>query len=488
MKFFSLLALLFLITLSSHSQSSLESPKDSVEVNKLNKLGYHNRLINAEQTIAYAERALRIAEKINYTNGIAEAYRVKGIGKYYLAQSESAIENYLEALRFFKQSNNEEGVAKVYNNIGNLYVDVDFDKSLEYFTASLKIGEKLHIEDLLASIYGNLGNIHQRKKNYTMALANYQKSVDIFTRLNNPTGLTAGLQNIGVAYFSLNQFDKAETYLVEAIEKAKDNDLNNIIARSNQTLAPVYIAQGRYQDAEKAIQEGITYSKIVKDPRLEYDYLYISYQLEYKQKNYQQAIGFLKQVYTQDSINNANNVSARVGLQEKQYQQEQKQRANELIIAKQKYTKILFWASTIVALLAFGVIFLLIRNVKRSRRDNKLLTLLNEEVLRQKEDLDRVNHHLEEIIDERTKDLKIKNKKLSEYSSHLSHQIRGPVATLKGLLILEKDQLIEQEEFVEQLTKCVHDIDDKIMHINRTLNDDSITSLEKAKYIPTLSS
>ena len=137
-----------------------------------------------------------------------------------------------------------------------------------------------------------------------------------------------------------------------------------------------------------------------------------------------------------------------------------------------------------MAFLAFGVIFLLIKNVKRSRRDNKLLTLLNEEVLRQKEDLDRVNHHLEEIIDKRTQDLKIKNKKLSEYSSHLSHQIRGPVATLKGLLILEKDQLIEVEEFVEQLTKCVHDIDEKIMHINRTLNDDSITSLEKGKYIP----
>ncbi|MBC7912497.1 MAG: tetratricopeptide repeat protein, partial [Pyrinomonadaceae bacterium] len=318
MKFLSLLALLFLITLSSYSQSSLESPKDSVEVNKLNKLGYHNRLIDAEQTIAYAERALAIAEKINYTNGIAEAYRVKGIGKYYLDQSESAIENYLDALRFFKQSNNQEGVAKVYNNIGNLYMDVDFDKSLEYFHESQKIAEKLKIEDLLAGIYGNVGNIHQRKKNYNMALANYEKSITLFTKLNNPTGLTLILQNIGVAYFSLNQFNKAETYLLDAIEKAKDNDLNNIIARSNQTLAPVYIAQGRFKDAEKAIQEGITYSKIVKDPRLEYDYLYISYTLQYKQKNYEQALGFLKQVYTQDSIIYANNVSTKFGLREKQ--------------------------------------------------------------------------------------------------------------------------------------------------------------------------
>ena len=48
----------------------MESTPDSTEVNKLNKLGYDNRLIDAEQTIAYAERALVIAKKINYLNGI----------------------------------------------------------------------------------------------------------------------------------------------------------------------------------------------------------------------------------------------------------------------------------------------------------------------------------------------------------------------------------------------------------------------------------
>ncbi|WP_026899183.1 tetratricopeptide repeat protein [Daejeonella oryzae] len=480
MKFFPLLALLLLINLSAFSQSSLESPNDSVEVNKLNKLGYDIRLTDAEQAIVYSERAMEMAKKINYINGIAEAYRVKGIGKYYHDQSESAIENYLDALRYFKQSNNQEGIAKVYNNIGNLYLDVDFDKSLEYLRQSQQIAEKLQIRDLLAGIYGNLGNIHQRKKNYNLALANYEKSVELFTKLNNPTGLTQILQNIGVAYFSLNKFEKAESYLLQAVKKAKENDLNNTIARSNITLASLYIAKNKFAEAKNSILEGITYSKIVKDPRLEYDYLYISYKLEHKQKNYQKALDYLQQVYTQDSIVYANNVSTKVGLREKQYRQEQKQRESELTIARQRYTQILFWASTIVALLAFGVIFLLIRNVKRSTRDNKKLTTLNEEVSRQKEDLDRINHNLEEIIDVRTKDLKIKNKKLSEYSSHLSHQIRGPIATLKGLMILEKDMLIEQEEFVEQLNKCIHNIDDKIIHINKTLNDDSIPSLVKA--------
>ena len=102
---------------------------------------------------------------------------------------------------------------------------------------------------------------------------------------------------------------------------------------------------------------------------------------------------------------------------------------------------------------------------------------MNHEVSKQKDDLDRANHNLEEIIDVRTKDLKIKNTKLSEYSSHLSHQIRSPVATLKGLLLLESDNLIDKEEFVEQMGKCINDLDDKIININETLNNPNLSSL-----------
>jgi signal transduction histidine kinase len=119
----------------------------------------------------------------------------------------------------------------------------------------------------------------------------------------------------------------------------------------------------------------------------------------------------------------------------------------------------------------------LIKNVRKSALSNKELTRLNKEVSKQKDDLDLANHNLEEIIEVRTKDLKNKNKKLSEYSSHLSHQIRSPVATLKGLLLLESDSLIEMEEFVEQIGKCINDLDDKIININENLNNPNKSSL-----------
>jgi hypothetical protein len=110
-------------------------------------------------------------------------------------------------------------------------------------------------------------------------------------------------------------------------------------------------------------------------------------------------------------------------------------------------------------------------NVKRKNVTNLRLTELNQEVSRQKDNVDRINQHLEEIIDERTKDLQIKNKKLSEYSSYLSHQIRGPIATLKGLINLEKEGLVDTAECVKLMDKCVSEIDERIITTSEILHD-----------------
>lgn len=460
--------------LFSFSPSFAQNEAATSEIDKLNERGYDNRLIDPEQTVAYGEKALVLAKKINYTNGIAEAYRVVGIGKYYQNQSDDAIENYLTSLTYFRECNNLNGEAKVYNNIGNLYRDFDFDKALEYFHNSLAIAEKLNLRDLIAGLHLNIGNIHQKKKNYSKALISYEKSFKLFEELDNQTGITQCLQNLGVTYHRLTDLDKSKDHLTRAIAKAKEHDFNFIVASANLTLSSVHIAQQQFKEAEKSIKEGVSYAEIVNDSKLKFDYLYTSYELENKKKNYQKALEYLKQVYTTDSINYNNNVSAKLGLQQEQFKQLQRQRENELTIEKQKNTQILFISSTIVAALLLVLTGVLVSSVRRKARSNKLLQELNQEISLQKEHVDRVNHNLEEIIEERTRDLKIKNRKLSEYSSHLSHQIRGPVATLKGLMLLEKDNLIDQKELVEEINKCVGDIDDKIININKSLNDANV--------------
>jgi hypothetical protein len=474
MKYF----LLSLFIISIHSSYAFQnkdiensSRKDTASVNELNISAYKNRLTAPEQTIAIAKKSYSMAVDLKFDKGIAESNRIKGIGYYYLNQRDSALNYYLLSINLFKKIQDKLGESKVSNNIGNLWLDIDYDKALIYFQNTLVIAMKFNKKELIAGSYLNIGNTYFRKKNYSVALKNYKKSNEIFSELNNTTGITQSLQNMGVIYYSTNQFPEAEKLLLEANKRAKENELNSTVASINLSLTSIYIAKNDFKTAEFYLEEGKAFAKLVNDEKRIYDYIYTNYELENKRKNYEKALIYLKQINDLDSVNYKKNITSNINLIQQTLKQQQLQKENELTIEQQKNAQKLTVATAIVAGMAFFVIFLLIKTNKKSKQSNIKLKALNEEVSRQKENVDKINHRLEELIAERTKDLILKNQKLSEYSSHLSHQIRAPVATLKGLMLLIEEGMVDSNEITPQIVKCVNKIDEQIMDINEALND-----------------
>lgn len=446
-------------------------PQDTNKVISLDLAAYDSRLTDPAQTVHEAERALAMAQRLDFINGIGESYRIMGLGNYYLNQPEKSIDNYLNALAEFSKSHNLRSEAKVYNNIGNLYLDNDYEQSLEFLQKSLVIAEKLADKNLMASLYLNIGNVYYRENSFYQALNYYDKSNALLTVTRDSVNLIRCLQNRGVIYYHLKDYGTAQKLLIQASEEAKVKDLNEPVASIDLTLALVYMEESKFDEAEKIVQEGIARSEIIKDEKLASDFKYTSYQLELKRKNYQGAVSSLYDIYHKDSTAFKQNISNQIKMIREHANQQAKQKEYEIIRQRQAYDLVKFWGVTIVAGLLLVLVALLISNVKRKAKTNLQLTNLNAEVSRQKDNLDRINHHLEEIIDERTKDLQVKNKKLSEYSSYLSHQIRGPIATLKGLLNLEKEGLVDQRECIRMMNKSVSEIDDKIIEMSDMLHD-----------------
>lgn len=468
--------ILFISCIGVYADVSIGGGQDTTQVNLLNEQAFNIRQTDHEQTIAKAQQALELAQKLNYTHGIAEAYRVLGLGEAYARNSTTAIANYLNALLYFKRANDLLGQAQVYNNIGNLYLDIDYDESLTYLLKGLNMAQKLGSDKLIAKAYLNIGNVYQKKKNFTMALEYYDKSRPLLAKLNDAVNSISMLQNVGVMYYKLKQYHQAEQILLEANKEAKAKDLNTLIGKIDLTLSSLYLEDGKYDDAARFLDEGVGYAEVTKDKDLAADFTYNSYQLAFRKKNYEQALSYLHTIYVRDSTLQSNMLSSDLALMKKQHDQQERQRENELIIERQKNDRVKFWWAVSASGLLLIVIALLFGNVRRKTKTNARLTELNSEVSRQKDNLDRINHHLEEIIDERTRDLQIKNKKLSEYSSYLSHQIRGPIATLKGLMNLEKEGLVDQQECINMMNKCVSDIDEKIIDMTDILHDPKRTS------------
>ena len=441
---------------------------DTNEVKEFNKNAFDNRLSNPSVAITYAKKALELAVKLDYTNGIAEAYRVKGVGEYYQNKSDSAISDYFEALKYFAIAKNSAGEAKVYNNIGNLYQVVDYERALTYFNRAQIIAKKIQDQQLIASLNLNIGNVYFRKNSFNQALIYYNLSYDQFKKLNNNVFLVQCLQDLGAIYFNLNQPEKAEQLLLDANQNAKSQDMNTSVASINIELTELYLKENKLDKAEKYLKEGVAFATLVNNDKFLSDYKFQDYELELKRKNYKKALGYMREIYVQDSINYNSNNTAKLTLvnEEQQHQRESDLAAKDKENATQR-----FWFLAVATGLLLIVIGLLTTNVKRKAITNAKLQELNNEISRQKDNLNRINHHLEEIIDERTRDLQVKNKKLSEYSSYLSHQIRGPIATLKGLMNLEKEGLVDQAECIQMMDKCVSEIDEKIIEMSDMLHD-----------------
>jgi len=478
---------LFLLILPSHFCFGYNSIKykisDTSKVVQLNKESYNLRFTDPNRAIIEARKAHEIADKLGYKKGKAESYRMIGIAYNYLNKKNLSLNALFKALAIFKEINDIHGEAKVLNNIGNVYNQYDNEKALEFYLQTLEIATRHGIDDLIAGSHLNMGTIYFRQKDYNRSLTNSLRSKEKFIKLNNTVGVIQATQSIGVNYFSLKEYALAEKNLISAKKLAEKENLIFLIGSINLTLASLNTINNKFSKAEYNINEGLEIANKIKDSVLLSDFLFKSYELEKKRGNYKKSIEYLLKTFKEDSIIYEKNIKTILELNEKQkkYEQQQKQKEYELKLAKQKNTLTLFVASIIVLTLSLILIFLLIRSKKKTEKTNKELLHLNQEISQQKENLDRINTRLEEIITDRTKDLISKNRKLSEYSSHLSHQVRGPVATLKGLIMLSQDNLIEEKECIAEMKKCIDDIDEQIMDINIALHDPDRKGLSKKK-------
>jgi signal transduction histidine kinase len=264
-------------------------------------------------------------------------------------------------------------------------------------------------------------------------------------------------------------FDLAENFLVKAYLLAKEEGLSESIASINLSLASIYIAKKNYNAAEKYLAEGMRLANETKDEKMVNDFNHTYYELEAKRKNYGNALHFLQLVYKQDSVNYRKNETAKIDLIVDQSHKNELIRKNELYRVKQEKKNIILVFSLIITALLLFLIFILVRSVRQKNSDNEELLYLNEEINSQKNQLLVINKHLKGLVNEKSKLDKINAIKISELSTHLPHDVRGPLSTLKAIIELDDEKMISHKELVRNLKICVEVLEIKIKRINDLL-------------------
>ncbi|MEM7103671.1 MAG: CHAT domain-containing tetratricopeptide repeat protein [Bacteroidota bacterium] len=149
----------------------------------LNNIGtIYNDILQPENALIALNKSLNIPDRT--ISNKAKIYHNSGNAYDDLGEYENAIKAYKTALQYYIEAEEMNEAIGVLNNIGVTYRKVKaFDNAIRYLNQGLETCDTLIGADInkrRADLFHNLGDVHFDKKEWRLALRNYQKSVQFF--------------------------------------------------------------------------------------------------------------------------------------------------------------------------------------------------------------------------------------------------------------------------------------------------------------------
>lgn len=437
---------------------------------------------NIPEAISKHEQALQIFNSINNKSGIANTYKLLGFSYYNISDFQKSVECYNYALEIFQNLNDEHSVAIIYNHLGNVYGTIgDNDSALKNFNKSLTFSQGVGDSSRAAVNLGNIGLIYFNKKDYNKAIKNYLNALKVFKALRQELNYSTYLGNAGLAYIELDNFSKAQSFFYEALALSKKLNDGYGIAFQYANLGMLHYKlalQKNYSETKKMghLNRSVTYYNnaisIVDSLGLANDHKNYLFELSaaYKEMgNYKSALEiYVKASELKDSVLSESTKKSIAELEAKQQLKEKEKELELLNSEKEHQTNIT--RSLFVILLLLAIIIVLV--IYTSRKQKNINAELEKNIIKREEtetalrlnevELKKHRDHLENLVAERTKELKEENaermraereavsakekaeksdKLKSEFLAQMSHEIRTPLNIINGFNTILRDEL-----------------------------------------------
>jgi two-component system sensor histidine kinase UhpB len=262
MKLYRIYGILFLIVSamatvgqSSKTDSLLKriavTPDDTNKVRLYKNIGNSVAYQTPKEAIAYWMEGVRLANKLNYKQGLADCYMNISTGYSFLSMQDSSLLYIDTAIKYIEAIGDPNDLALIYHNRGDIYVQLrDFTRAMQDCKVAIKYAEQAGNKDHLGRIYFNIGAMYEYQHQYTAALDNINKALEFFTTTNNVQMSGLSFNNMASIYRDLKKTDKAISYYKKAITIADSlNDYNNL-ASYYISLCEVYINLNKLDEVE----------------------------------------------------------------------------------------------------------------------------------------------------------------------------------------------------------------------------------------------
>lgn len=320
---------------------------------------------DADTILKYSEQAIELAEKLNISP--AQPIILKGVGYLNSGKLASALECFMKAANYYKVD--PIGMAIVYIYISEAYNQQEnYDNAKYYLNNAVEIFRKEKDTIRLASALHNLGYVNYSMGQYDTALILYSNTSKIYQKLGYLTQFAICLGNSGLVYSRQSEFEKAENYLLRAIEiLTKQGDERAV---TQYMIEYAGILQHKGEIKKGIIYATVSFNKATKNNFLEFerDAAYRLAKLYQVSGKYNSAYHYLSlYINANDSIKSIKNIQKMADLRT-EFEVAKKQAEVDVLRKNKLIQLIVIIGLVLILLLAIGIILLYYYSLKRSQK------------------------------------------------------------------------------------------------------------------------
>jgi tetratricopeptide (TPR) repeat protein len=397
---------------------------------------------SVENSLAYAQQALKLAEALKWEKGIAISYFRIGYAYGSEGKFSMALNYRLKELEKWEQLKNKNKICIVLGTIGISYSDQgdnlnamkyyirslklaeeigdvqqeiytlcniaivyeeqkNFKKAFEYNFKSLKLAEENKYEESIAMNRANIGNLYLSQNNYEEALKSYLIALEIDKRWGNKGNISALLANIGDLFqeqsdslringndiLSKTKSDKALEYYFVALKYTEELGNKYLQAFTLGNVGNIYVTRKEYKKAEEYLEKSIEVARTINSAEVIMDDHQRFYDLYKRMDDPAKALGhYEKYIAIKDSVYSADKSKAVSELQIK-FDTEKKEAENKTLLQENelqsltiKNNRLLLLGSLCLSILVLSLAFLIVRQNKL--KSQQLTTQFEQKLLR----------------------------------------------------------------------------------------------------------
>jgi signal transduction histidine kinase len=376
-----------------------------------------------------------------------------------------ALEYFLKSLPVLEEKASPYYLRISYALLSNLYYELeDFDEAEAYAYKAEKMYDNESVSWGQMDIYNTLGLTLFKKQKYKQAETYYQKALQEAEKMNNHfwIGLIKG--NIGSLYSKQGKYKEAIKLLKIDVEHSLINAQYHNAIISNHEIIRSYLALKDYENVQKHIEDTQMYFKRIakleenlKVMANEYETMSLYHEAMH---DYEKSLAYQKKYKViEDTLIQRRKNDLIQSLRFKQSYDDKQKKLDTLLKENEKQRTYLYASVGVgIVMLLTLIIFILASRYRQKKKATLALSHENQELA---ESLAKISEQ-SNIIDAQNQELQASNLSKDKMFSLISHDLRSPLARLKGIITLLKNQQFSAEELQYILPKVENELDNTL--------------------------